>query len=279
VGDDATWNKLEAWLRATPLASRRCGVAADAAPDGTRILAVVVVAAFADLAPLPLRVRSGQWLTVDARLRVPARGGRVFVLGPSGSPHAVPTSFDGLRLRAAFAPDSAGEHTIQVVADLASGPRPVVEASVFADVEPPPRAARRPAPGEDVELPAEEDDRLSSMLAVARASSGLPPLLRDPRLDAIARAHAARMARQHDLAHDAGDGRPVERMRDAGLEPRDVGENVAHAETLALAHHAQWWSPSHRANMLRTAPDRVGVGVARDEHGDAWVVELFAALP
>jgi uncharacterized protein YkwD len=111
-----------------------------------------------------------------------------------------------------------------------------------------------------------------------RASSGLPPLLRDRRLDAIARAHAARMAGRQELAHDAGDGSPIDRMRDAGLEPLDTGENVAHAATLALAHRAQWWSPAHRANMLRAAPDRFGVGVARDVRGDAWVVELFAAL-
>jgi hypothetical protein len=33
-----------------------------------------------------------------------------------------------------------------------------------------------------------------------------------------------------------------------------------------------WSSPSHRANLLG-AFERFGVGVARDEHGDAWVTE------
>jgi uncharacterized protein YkwD len=86
------------------------------------------------------------------------------------------------------------------------------------------------------------------------------------------------MAQHHELAHDAGDGGPLERLRAAGLEPRDAAENVAHAATPALAHRAQWWSPSHRANMLRAATDRLGIAVARDEHGDVWVVELFARL-
>jgi uncharacterized protein YkwD len=84
------------------------------------------------------------------------------------------------------------------------------------------------------------------------------------------------MAAAHVLAHDAGDGAPIERLRSAGIEPREAGENVAHAATVALAHRALWASPSHRANMLRRDFDRVGVAVARDERGEAWIVETFA---
>ena len=77
LSTDATLRKLDEWLarrsRAAPAAVRgreRRG------PDGTRALAVVAVDALADLAPLPTRARTGQWLTVSARLRVPASGGR-----------------------------------------------------------------------------------------------------------------------------------------------------------------------------------------------------------
>jgi uncharacterized protein YkwD len=55
-----------------------------------------------------------------------------------------------------------------------------------------------------------------------------------------------------------------------------TGENVAHATTVALAHRALWASPSHRANLLRREFESVGVAVARDDRGDAWVVETFA---
>jgi uncharacterized protein YkwD len=114
------------------------------------------------------------------------------------------------------------------------------------------------------------------MVQVARASVGLAPLARDARLDAIADKHAARMALAHELAHDAGDGDPVERLRAAGLDARDVGENVAHARRLALAHRALWDSPAHRLDMLASSFDRLGVGVAEDEDGEVWVVETFA---
>ncbi len=285
---ETTQQKLEAWLSAVPRPHRRCGAATALGPDGTGVLAVVEVDALADLGPLPTRARTGQWLTVDARMRVAASGGRVIVLGPMGAPRAVPTSFDGSTLHARFAPEGPGEHTVQVVADLESGPRPVLEATIFVDADPPADEPRRTAPGEDASDASgssarsdsqADSDRIAGMLAVARASAGLRPLVRDRRLDAVALAHANEMARHQDLAHDVGDGGPLERLLGAGLEPKDTGENVAHAATLALAHRAQWWSPSHRANMLRPATDRLGVGTARDGRGDAWVVELFAGLP
>jgi uncharacterized protein YkwD len=272
--------KLDAWLAVSPAGPRRCGVATGTGADGTQALVVVAVDALADLAPLPTRARTGQWLTVEARLRVAARGGSVLVMGPSGKPRTALTSFDGTTLRARFAPEGPGEHTVQVVADIEGGPRPVLEANVYADVEPPPRPTARAAPGEDAGSDGDDDDRLAHMLAAARDASGMAPLGRDARLDAVARAHAVLLATRHELAHDAGDGDPLERLRRAGLEPRAAAENVAHAATPALAHRAQWASPSHRANMLRpaTPADRFGVAVARDERGDVWVVELFAGL-
>jgi hypothetical protein len=256
---------------------RRCGVAAGVAADGRRALVVVAVDALADLAPLPVFARTGQWLTVEATMRVPAGGARVVVLGPSGAPLTLLASFDGRTLRARFAPDRRGELALQVIADVGGGPRPVLEATVFADVAPPAHQDPRPAPGEEAGGAGGcDDDRLARMVSAARAWAGLPPLARDPRLDAVAREHARRMAHARRLAHDVGDGDPVERLRATGLSADDVGENVAHAATLALAHRAIWASPSHRANLLRNDFDRLGIAVVRDERGDAWVVETFA---
>jgi uncharacterized protein YkwD len=275
---DATMARLDAWLGPAPgSAVRRCGVRYGEV-GGARALVVVTVDALADLTPLPTRARPGEWLTVEARLRVRARGGEVLVLGPSGLPRALPTSFDGGVVRARFAPDRPGEFALQVIADVAGGPRPVLEATVFAGVDPPPREASRAAPGED--LPAAlpgDSDRLAAMITAARASEGLPPLARDSRLDAVALAHAARMARAERLAHDTGDGDPLDRLRAAGVDAYYAGENVAHAASVALAHRALWASPSHRTNLLRREFERVGVGVVRDGQAQVWAVETFAS--
>ncbi len=275
-----TLREIDAWLGADHFVLRRCGVARGVAADGRQVLVVVAVDALADLSPLPTRTRVGQWLDVEARMRVPVRGGKVVVLGPSGVPRSLLTSFAGDRLRARFAPDEPGEFAVQVVADVAWGPRPVLEARVFADVEPPSAPSDDPAPGERPSGSAgDEAVALEAMLTAARASVQLPPLVRDARLDHVARSHAEVMARSQALAHDAGDGDPMERMHEAGLDPRESAENVARASNLALAQRAMWASPSHRLEMMRRDVDHVGLGVAKDEQGDTWVVELFAASP
>jgi uncharacterized protein YkwD len=269
---------LQQWLgEGAPDPWRRCGAATGAGPGDARVIAVIAVDALADLAPLPVRARIGQWLTVDARLRAHADGAQVIVLGPSGAPQPLLTSFDGTVVRARFAPDRPGEFAVQVMADLPTGPRPVIEASVFADVDPSLVRTDARAPGEDQDASLTDDAAIASMVRTARASAGLAPLVRDGRLDAIALDHARRMADARQLAHDVGDGDPVDRMSAVGLEPRDAGENVAHARTVARAHRAMWASPSHRANLLRREFAREGLAVARDGQGEAWVVEVFAS--
>jgi uncharacterized protein YkwD len=279
---ETTGRAVGTWLQGASHAERRrCGVGSARASGGARTLVVLAAEAMADLAPLPTRVRLGQWLTVEARLTVAATGGRVLVAGSTGVPREIPTWFDGSTLRARFAPSGAGPMTVQVVAELANGPRPVLEATVFADQEPSTEADRTSrAPGEDAATCRDAGDascQLAAMLTAARASEGLSPLARDASLDALARAHATRIAHAHELAHDAGDGSPLDRLRAAGVDASDVTENLVHADSVRLAHRALWASPSHRANMLLPRMERVGVGVAEDESGGLWAVELETA--
>jgi uncharacterized protein YkwD len=277
LSGEAALMRLDSWLAEDRAPGpRRCAVAAGAA-GGSQALALVAVRALADLDPLPTRARTGQWLTLAARLRVSAEGASVLILGPGGTTRRVPAWLDGPVLRARFALDRPGGFVVQVLATTSAGPRPVAEARVFADVEPPPRDPSPPAPGEETAAGAADDQALAAMLAAARDSAGELPLVRDPRLDALARDHAQRMMAVRALAHDAGDGDPADRLRAAGLTAAAVGENVAHDATVAGAHRALWGSPSHRANMTRRDFDRVGLAVVRDGDGGVWVVETFAA--
>ena len=273
----ATLEKLDAWRAGfRDLGERRCGVATGVAADGTQIAVAVSVDALADLSPLPLRTHAGTWLTVDARLLVAASMAHVVVVGPSGTPRNVPTSFEGGRVRARFAPDRPGAFTVQIVADVSTGPRPVIEASVFADIEPPQEPISSAAPGELAGAGAPDGaSGLTRMIDALRAESELPAVGRDPRLDALAAAHARRMLGTHTVGHDVGDGDPAQRVQNAGMSVRATGENVAHAPSVALAHRSLYASPSHRSNLLHPSFDHVGIGVAEDPDGSVWVVELF----
>ena len=244
-------------------------------PDGTEAVAVVVVDALADLEPVPSTARSGQWIPFSAHLLVPASAAKLVVLGPIGSPRTVPTTLHEGHVEATFSVDRRGPWTAQLVATVAAGPRPVLEAEIFVDMEPPAAYAEWPAPGEEAGSDAAEPSGLVTMINAARREEALPRLRSSRAMDGIAAQHAARMRDRHLLAHDAGDGGPIERLRLSGLEPLNAGENVAHALGLRRGHRALWMSPSHRGNILDARFDTVGVGVAQDSDGSVWICEIF----
>jgi uncharacterized protein YkwD len=79
------------------------------------------------------------------------------------------------------------------------------------------------------------------------------------------------------LAHDIGDGDLRARFEQRGLFAKAVGENVAHAPNVRLAHRTLHASPSHRINLLRSDYTHLGIGVARADDGTVYVCEVFAA--
>ena len=254
---------------------RRCGIARSDGSDGRHTIAVVVVDAFADLKPLPTRGRVGQWMRLEATLLVPATVAKLVVLAPTGMPRTVPTTLHGDHVEATFALDRTGPFNVQLLASPSGGPRPVLEAMIFADTNPPREVAESPAPGE-VDGSPDDPDVLYRMVNAARATESVAALARNEALDRVASAQAAALERLGRLAHDAGEGDPVARLHRAGLSPRRTGENVAHAATMRLAHRLLWESPSHRGNLLDPHFDSVGVGAVRGADGSVWVCEIFA---
>ena len=255
--------------------SRRCGVAVLHKPDGRIHVGAIAVDTLADLASMPTKVRVGEWLDVRATLLVPASEAKFIVLGPHGAPHPVPTSFTDGHARARFNADQPGPWLIQLLAAVEGGPRPVLEALVYAGVKPPRTPSVPKAPGEDA-AQAASDPRtaLYAMVNAARDGELLAPFDRDAQLETLAQAHAEAMRRAHKTAHDAGDGDLNQRLEQAGLA-LGAGENVAHAGSAKLAQRALWASPSHRENLLFPGFNVVGIGVAADPDGTLWVCQIF----
>ncbi|MDB4942899.1 MAG: Transporter [Labilithrix sp.] len=272
--------KVRAQLADRSAEPSRCGAALASAGAGTEILVVLRTDALADLAPVPTHARTGEWLTLEARLKVPARSAKLVVLGPRGAPRTFPTSLDPATgvVRARFVLDQPGAFSAQLLADVGTGPRPLLEASVFADVSPAPPGEDPPAPGEEAGSGAPEDEALLRMLLALRTEEGVPSLARMPALDALARAHAERMRERHEVAHDLGSGDFLARFEAAAPFPaRAVGENVAHASSVRLAHRALHASASHRLNLLRADYTHVGIGVTHAADGSVYVCETFAS--
>ena len=269
--------RMQRWLDGfSDRGTRRCGVVLRHEGHSRMSVAAVAVDVLADLEPLPTRARIGQWLEVRAALRVPATAAKIVVLGPRGSPRTVPTSFDDGRVRARFNADAPGQWLVQLLGSVEGGPRPLLEALVFAGGEPPPKSLVDKAPGEDArEVESDPRTALYAMVNAARASEHGRPLAPDVRLEALAQEHAEAMRRARRTAHDVGDGDLDQRLERAGLE-LSAGENVAHAKSATLAQRALWASPSHRENLLFRGFDAVGIGVAPDPDGTLWVCQVFA---
>lgn len=269
--------RLRAWLASFgETGERRCGIASSKGDDERDVFVAVVIDAQGDLAPMPSRVRPGDWITFDARIRVPSEAAKVVVLGPTGAPHSVLTSFSGNRARARFRADRPGRWMAQLLIEGEAGPQPILETVIFAGTEPFVDSRER-APGETMGGEAlAPEDALTTMVNLARASERLAPLVRDSALDELARAHALRMRATNRTAHDVGDGRPHERIEREGIVAKAIGENVAHAASVALAHRALWASPSHRGNLLDPRFQRVGIGVVPDKDGSLWIAQIFA---
>jgi uncharacterized protein YkwD len=282
LGDEQLIREWSSWVSHEPhLGQLRCGIARVEAEAGRSIVVAVVVDALADLDPLPLVARFGQWLSLEAPLLAGARAGQLLLMGPDGAPRRVPSSLDAAAFHATFSLDQPGFWRLQVLLDVGFGPQPALEAWLFVDSKPDLEAALRAAPGDVAEPPASASTdelraALWSMIERGRRSQGLGSLRRDPRLDELAQAHVIAMVESGRTAHDVGDGMPVDRLARAGLGARRVGENVARARSLERAHRALWDSPSHRGNLLDPGYDAVGIGITRTGEGDVLVCELFA---
>lgn len=268
---------LAAFAGAAPARGvRRCGVAVARGPNGELRAAAVIGDALAQwVAPVPERAEEGAWLTLSLRAAPGVVPASLFVAAGDEAPQAIALtrSGDGWSARAKLR--SAGVVALQVVGDAGEGPRPLLEARVEAIGE-----TRQAVPdGKASGLAAVDERERSLAVAVHRARwhARLASLAEDRELDALARAHAERMRRDANVAHDLGDGDPEERTSAAGVAVDGVGEDVAVATSLADAYRSLWASPSHRANILAPAWRRLGVGVSRDsDRGRVYVTLLFA---
>lgn len=109
------------------------------------------------------------------------------------------------------------------------------------------------------------EQALAAKVNASRAVYGLRALPMRSGLTWRAHEQSLAMARQHRLYH-------------SDLSKvccyLSVGENVGYATTLYRVHRALMNSPGHRANILGSRWDAIGVGVVQSG-GYLWVTEIF----
>ena len=95
-----------------------------------------------------------------------------------------------------------------------------------------------------------------------RQKNGLKALVLDQSLDRAADLHSKNMAIQDFFSHTGKDNSaPWDRAQRAGYESGFVGENIAAGQRSAKAVVDGWiGSPGHRANMLNSQYNEIGIG-------------------
>lgn len=104
--------------------------------------------------------------------------------------------------------------------------------------------------------------KMLTLVNIERAKVGVRPLVVDPKITAVARAHSRDMWVRGYFSHIDPDGKsPFDRMEAGGVSFQKAGENIALAPTLDLAHQGLMNSEGHRRNILDPDFGRVGIGI------------------
>ena len=121
-----------------------------------------------------------------------------------------------------------------------------------------------------------QEQEAYNYLTEDRNRYGLPTLPLDPTLCALARLKSQDMIDGGYFAHTSPTlGNASQMLRDYGYSFTSVGENIARHATVLKAHAAFLSSEDHRRTMMSTSWTKVGIGVALDADGNAYVTELF----
>lgn len=106
------------------------------------------------------------------------------------------------------------------------------------------------------------ENRMMEAVNEERVSRGFGALALDRGLRGVARGHSADMLKKGYFAHYSPEGKTVaDRTLEAEIDFLVVGENLAYAPSVELAHKGLMNSEGHRANILSTDYGRIGIGV------------------
>ncbi len=185
-------------------------------------------------------------------------------------PAATPSSAD-------LEPTPSEEPVVTTVAEEVATPTPTPE--VTREMEPAPvsTVASLPEVHRAVvveSLPAKAQGLLDSINA-ARAAEGLPTLIVDETLVAVALSRAQDLVKNDYFAHYGPDGGSAfSELAARGVNYALAGENLARnnyleSKTVAAAFEGLMASPGHRANILEPRFTKIGVVAVLD--GRMWV--------
>lgn len=119
--------------------------------------------------------------------------------------------------------------------------------------------------------------RILELTNQARKKKNLPPFEVNEKLAQAAQAHADNMAKQKKLEHKLDGKTAADRVKTAGYSFTSTGENIAWSPELMVPEIFDGWmkSQGHRDNILNGKYRDIGLGVARNDQGEVYYVQVF----
>ena|GEM_PF-3243190 len=160
----------------------------------------------------------------------------------------------------------------------ASTPAPTPAPTQKPTPAPTPRPTRAPATDGHYTIGSASAQELEALKYINedRARQGVPTLVMDNKLAALARMKSQDMLSNNYFAHTSPTlGNAATMLRNNGYSFNSVGENISKHSTVIKSHAALMSSDGHRRNILNSSWQKVGIGIVLDGNGSVYMTQLF----
>lgn len=121
------------------------------------------------------------------------------------------------------------------------------------------------------------ETRMIELVNKERTSRGLNALEFDAKLTEVGRSHSSDMFKRGYFSHYSPENKNVaDRASGFEVEFMVIGENLAYAPNLDLAHTGLMNSPGHRANILSSEFNKIGIGIMDGGVYGLMVTQVFS---
>jgi uncharacterized protein YkwD len=121
------------------------------------------------------------------------------------------------------------------------------------------------------------ENQMIDLVNKERTIRGLNALTFNPALQKIAREHSADMFKRGYFSHYSPEGKTVaDRAKQNGINYLVIGENLAYAPNLELAHNGLMNSEGHKANILSVDYHKIGIGILDGGVYGLMVTQVFS---
>lgn len=121
------------------------------------------------------------------------------------------------------------------------------------------------------------EQQMIDLVNKERIPKGIKPLSFDPTLREVGRIHSSDMFKRGYFSHYSPEGKNVaDRAEAVGAKFLVIGENLAYAPNLQLAHQGLMNSEGHRANILSAEFGKIGIGIMDGGVYGLMITQVFS---